>query len=198
MLLRNKKILQSVGSLLNEKLLFKFDAKTSSNYKNLLIRLHVSVVSFPKADTISYSLLSMQMFLPKPNRLSFATNRLRFVTKYELSRTMCFRIFPQIYYSYIHTYFACNHGFPFPSKWPVCMRSNNGIGVSFSRKSVSVSEHFDEYFYGIVDADTKYGISVLGQTGVGFNSRIYLNLYSSLVSFPLLNMSRSGSNLRGK
>ena len=73
------------------------------------------------------------------------------------------------------------------------MQSNNGIGVSLKTKSVSQSSYFDDYFYGIVDADLRYSIDLIGQTGIEMDNIVLLRLFSSIMCFPLINMEKHNS-----
>lgn len=187
MLCTNKKFLQSCTSLLNEKLLFKFDADMLSICRDMFMRLYFSIVSYIDENAVAYSLLSLQMLLPEAVMQNSIKSR-RFTTRCIIHEQMFLRIFPFIFFSYIQTKFDYKHAFFSPSKWPISVRSSNSIGVSFRRKSVSLTGYFDDYFYGIVDADLKYKIDIIGQTGISFDNAVFLRLFSSLMCFPFMNM----------
>lgn len=188
MLCTNKQYLYSCVSLYNEKLFFKFDTDVLSRYRDLFIRLYFIVSSYPESNAVFYSLLSMDMLLPKPSVRFFSIDARRFITKYVIERRRMLRVFPYIFFSYMHNNWNAQYAYVSSSKWPRRSKYCNNIGFSFNCRSVSNISYFYDYFYGIVDADLKYNIRIVSKMGLSLHNVIALRLFCSLLCIPFTNL----------
>lgn len=59
--------------------------------------------------------------------------------------------------------------------------SNNSIGITFRNKSVSNLSFFDDYFYGIVDADLMYNVNIYMRLNATIMNSMFKNIVWSLM-----------------
>lgn len=180
MIIDSKLCIKSYFFLFNEKVCYRFSKKKINT--GSFIRFNFRIICYSDINLISFFFLSLPFF---SNSVYFFKNLNRSFFLCRLFSSTFYKIMPFIFFSFFHFYI----GSRFSYFWSYNYKnvSNNSIMLSTSAKFVSFFGFFDDYFYGILDANYIYQVHFSIQYFLNLYNLIFLNLFSSLFCIPFVN-----------
>jgi len=193
MIVSYKRYLRQSFSLLSEKMCFNSLEKAKhcdiSEDTKKPIRFDFSITFLQESNLLAFSMLCLSSFFPKVSSFSVYGNSNRLFTKNALWSRNMFRALPFLFFSYVQIFVQSRFFFFWPSGFMSC--HNRSIGVNCLSRSVSYDGFYDDYFYGVVDANSKYRIDIDVLLGKHFDEALAISLFASLLCIPFNNKMAS-------
>ena len=166
--------------LFNEKVCYRFIKKKIKT--DLFIRFNFRIICYSDINLISFFFLSLPFF---SNSACFFKNINRSFFICRLFPSILYKMMPFVFFSFFHFYIDSRFSYFWSYRYKNF--SNNSIIFSTNSKFVSFFGFFDDYFYGILDANYTYQVHFSIQYFLNFYNLVFLNLFSSLLCIPFVN-----------
>lgn len=96
-----------------------------------------------------------------------------------------YKIMPFLFFSFFHFYIDSRFSYFFIMRYK--KMSNNSLILNMNSKFVSFFGFFDDYFYGILDANYLYQVHFSIQYFHNLYNSLFIRLFSSLFCIPFVN-----------
>ena len=183
MKLQNKRHIQSMLFLFNEKVCFR---SRYDNCSSIFMRFDLNIVFYSNINLIYFFFLSFPFL---SNDISVFRNNSRYSVSFKLHSHYLYEMMSFFFFSFFYTYFSSGSNFFYFwfKRYKYFNIYNNSVGISHASKIISPFSFFDDYFYGILDADHYYRLQFSYQSYYYFVNVFFLRLFSSLLCFPFVN-----------
>ena len=186
MLLSSKRYLQSGFLLSNEKYNFSFvrfgrPIHSTMVLSDLVMRCDLKYTMYADSNLIAFSMVSIPSFIVS-NSSALIRNSKRVLLQYSMFERTFYRMFSFLFFSYMYTFIRSRSFFFWPSVKH--FTTNRSIGLMYSSSSVDSTGFFEDYFFGVVDADSKVNINLYLQLSSIFSDVSFCRIFSSILCIP--------------
>lgn len=146
------------------------------------MRFDLSFTFYSDSSLVAFSMVSLPSFFVGTSRLYRNSRRVFLTCKLYARRFYAMLGF--LFFSYLHSYIRSRVYFFWPSIDH--FTSNRSIGIMYSSVAVHKAGFFDDYFFGVVDADSMYSVDVSSQLSHSYCDAIFCRIFSSFLGIPYI------------